>query len=643
MTRPIGWREHLFGLILCVTYVAMLLATANDLAMSRDESFYVSAAEQYGRWFETLAKDPADALTRETIDRFWVHNHEHPSLPKSLFALSNLAQEKWQIFDTASKAHRFPAMVSAGLILWLIFIFGARSYGRAAGAFAALAFAAMPRPFYHAHLNCFDVPIVLTTLFTTYCYWRSLEKPSWALMAGIALGLSLETKHNTWILPGIYLIHWTFVVWRERRRRKSGRDERATYVPWWFFGMLVLGPAIFILLWPWMWHDTLVRLDRYGGFHVNHEHYVYQFLGESWWEPPFPVSVPFVLTWYTLPAITCLLALAGIASRARALLPAGLDARFWRNGRVEADARATDVLFFGCLLAPMLAIALPTSPIFGGTKHWFTAYPFLALFAGVGFRRLAIVAQRIVHARLPRAVSTAVPVLLAGVCLAPAVVQTAHAHPMGLAFYSYPAGGLPGAADDGMNRHFWGYIHGGLADWFRETMPDGGTVYLCDATWGSWHMMQRDGLIPDNIRGVGDIGSADYAMVHHEEHFAEVDFQAWMAYGSVEPVKVLSYDGVPMVSVYENPRVRARAERRQAAEERGERIRPPRRAPSAVNPRRNRVSPRVTMDAAAPRVGRTPPGVPVAPSGSLVRGARPIRELDRPAAADVDPRLEGED
>jgi len=601
MKRPVGWRDHLFGLSLCLVYVTMLMATANDLAMTRDESFYVSAAEQYGVWLTMLVDDPGQALTREAIDRYWVHNHEHPSLAKTLFALSNLAQERWQLFDSATKAHRFPGMVSAGLLLWLIFIFGARSYGRAAGAFAALALAAMPRPFYHAHLNCFDIPIVLTTLSVTYCYWRSLEKPSWAIWAGIALGLSLETKHNTWILPGIYAIHFAFVVWRERRRRSAGRGKRASYVPWWFVGMLALGFPIFIALWPWMWFDTLNRLDSYGGFHINHEHYVYQFLGTSYWQPPFPVTVPFVMTWYTVPAITVLLALAGLASRARALLPPGLETRLWPNGLVEADYRATDILFFGCLLAPMLAIALPSSPIFGGTKHWFTAYPFLALFAGAGFRRMSQVAQRLAHTRLPR-FSTAVPVLLAGLCLTPAVVQTAHAHPMGLAFYGYAAGGLPGAADDGMNRQFWGYTHGALAEWFREAMPEGGSVYLCDSTWVSWSMMQRDGLLPDNIRAVGEVHQADYVMVHHEEHFAEVDYQAWMTFGSVKPVRVLTHDGVPIVSVYENPRVRQRADRAAAAGAVG---RPPR-----------------------PR------------SRPLERGTRAIRELDRPAAADVDPGLE---
>ena len=51
-----------------------------------------------------------------------------------------------------------------------------------------------------------------------------------------------------------------------------------------------------------------------------------------------------------------------------------------------------------------------------------------------------------------------------------------------------------------------------------------------------------------------DISAADYALVHHEKHFAEVDHQIWNTYGTTRPVYVLTYDGVPIISVYENPR-----------------------------------------------------------------------------------------
>ncbi|MGF2075737.1 hypothetical protein, partial [Enterococcus casseliflavus] len=72
------------------------------------------------------------------------------------------------------------------------------------------------------------------------------------------------------------------------------------------------------------------------------------------------------------------------------------------DGDADEDARQPTVLLLGCLLAPLVIIALPWTPIFGGTKHWFTAYPFLALFAGAGVDRALDRATAALSLRAPR-------------------------------------------------------------------------------------------------------------------------------------------------------------------------------------------------------------------------------------------------
>ncbi|MFW6051417.1 MAG: ArnT family glycosyltransferase [Myxococcota bacterium] len=552
-----GWRDHLVGLGLATAYVGLLLATSTDLAMSRDESFYVIAAERYGAWLEQLARDPAAAMEQRAIDRAWSYNHEHPALMKSLFALSWLAQERWEVFPVPSMAFRFPGMVTAGLLLWLVYVFGTRTFGRVAGAFAAGALALMPRFFYHAHLDAFDVPIVLMVTLVVYCYWRSLTRPRWAVATGLAFGLALATKHNSWIVPGVLLIHWGWVAWGEVRARRRGESLGVSLAPWWLAAMVLLGPPIFLGSWPWLWNDTLPRIDEYVRFHVHHVYYNIAYFGVTYFEPPFPVSYPFVMTLYTVPLTTLVLGVLGIVVRARALVPPGLEQRLWPRGRVAPDARHTEVLWVGCLLAPILVIALPSSPIFGGTKHWMPAYPFLALFAGVAFARLVAAARDSVPERFrSTAAVRGLGVAVASLALAPAALETAHSHPFGLSHYTYVAGGVPGAADDGMNRQFWGFTTGSLAGWLRARMPEGGTVWICDTTWEAWRMMQRDGMIPPNIRATGSMGRADYVLVHHEDHFNEVDYQAWVMHGRVRPAHVLTYDGVPIITVYENPKRR---------------------------------------------------------------------------------------
>jgi hypothetical protein len=200
-------------------------------------------------------------------------------------------------------------------------------------------------------------------------------------------------------------------------------------------------------------------------------------------------------------------------------------------------------------------ISLPSTPIFGGTKHWFPAYPFFALFAGRAFRWVcAVLVQTWPSlAPLPRKL---MPPALASLFLLPAAVETAHSHPFGLSHYTAAAGGVPGAADYGMNRQFWGFTTRSLVPFFKQAMPHGGSVYICDTIWTAWQMLSRDGFLPPNIVASFDIADADYAIVHHEKHFIEVDEQIWTTYGSVKPVYVLRYDGVPIISVYKNPHAR---------------------------------------------------------------------------------------
>jgi len=553
----LGWRDHVIGALLCASYVALLLATSHGLGMSRDESFYVTAGERYGGWIQLLVDDRARAMQQGSIDAVWSYNHEHPALSKTLFALGWLAQQKWHLFPDESMAFRFAGMLHAGLLLWLIYVFGARGWGRLAGAFAAATYALMPQPYYHAHLDCFDVPIAFMLTLCTYAYWRSLTRKRWIPLVGVTYGLALATKHNAWILPGVLLIHWIWTLVHEVRARRRGEPRAVSLVPWWLVAMALLGPPIFVGSWPWLWHDGAERFREYVAFHTHHINYDIEYFGENLFRPPFPVSYPFVMTFFTVSLTTSALAVAGLATRSRALLPAALAARLWPRGRVSADRTCADVLALGSLLAPLVVIAWPSTPVFGGTKHWYAAFPFLALFAGVGFQRV-VEASRVVLPSARRLARVGTATVAGGVLLAPPALDTIHSEGFGLSVYTLPAGGVPGGADWGMSRQFWGFTTGLLVDWFREQLPNGGSVWICDTTWEAWRMLQRDELLPENIRAAPDAGQADFAIVQHQLHFNEVDYQIWEIYGSAAPVYVLSYDGVPIVSVYENPRRRRR-------------------------------------------------------------------------------------
>ena len=90
---------------------------------------------------------------------------------------------------------------------------------------------------------------------------------------------------------------------------------------------------------------------------------------------------------------------------------------------------------------------------------------------------------------------------------------------------------------------------------YGEAPPNAG-VYIHDTTFEAWNMLQRDGRLRQDLRPVWQVGEGEFAIVHHELHMNEADYQIWTAYQSPATAHVLTYDGVPIVSVYRNPRGR---------------------------------------------------------------------------------------
>ena len=551
---------HAIGAALAAAYLVLLVRGAKTLGYARDEGFYFHAASDYGRWFDTLLHDRHAALTRAAIDGAWGTNHEHPALMKSLFGLSWLfLHEKWHWIASEGLSFRLPGMVMGALGIWLTFVFGRRAHSTAAGLIAATSLALMPRVFYHAHLDCFDVPVMTMWIIVLYAYWRSLAGGiGWALATGIAWGLALETKHNAWFVPFLVVAHFVLTRAGDLRRDLA---RGSLPLPLSLVSMTVLGPLLFVGLWPWMWFDTSARFQEYAAFHLHHAYYNMEWMGYNWFHPPFPHSYSWGMVLFTVPGITLLLAVLGLAAMLPTMLreSSGLlewlpikRLRAWAAAHRVDDPRGTWTLVLLGFLVPMAPWLSTGTPIFGGTKHWFPAYPFLALLAGVGFCRVASLLEEKYGRRLPReGVLTA---LLGVLVVLPPFAQSLHSHPFGLSNYTPLAGGAPGAADMGLNRQFWGFTTGSLTGWFDANAPRGAGIFIHDTTFESFTMLQRDGRLREDLHPVWQIAEGQFAIVHHELHMNEVDYQIWTAYQSPATAHVLTYDGVPIVSVYRAPR-----------------------------------------------------------------------------------------
>jgi len=554
----IGWRDHGVGAALGLAYVGWLLATARSLGFPRDEGMYFHAAIDYVRWWRMLFERGRDAVQQGAIDSAWGFNHEHPALMKSLFGVSWwLLHEKWHVFADASTAFRLPGMLSAGVAIWITYLFGARAFGRRAGVVAAALLALMPRVFFHAHLACFDVPITAAWIACVYVHWRAQERRSlgWTLAAGIVFGLALETKHNAWVLPAALVPHALFV---HRHALLRGLRAGRVALPASLVSMALLGPIVFLALWPYLWNDTLARVQWYVDFHLHHEYYNIEFLGRNYFGPPSPKGYLPTMVVATVPTVTLVLFAVGAADRIR---NGARRVRAWLAEKLRRpkgavfvrDASETDLLLALSFCASIGPFFLEKTPIFGGTKHWMPAYPVLAILAGRGFQLVVGAMRRALPALAGRRLLAAEAALLVCLLAAPLAV-TIHSHPFGLSAYVPLVGGTAGGADLGLNRQFWGFTTQSAAtEFLNDRAPRGSTVFIHDTTWDAWARMQEEGRVRSDLRAVAAPHEATFSLVQHELHMNEVDYDIWASTGTDAPVYIVEHDGVPIVSVYRKP------------------------------------------------------------------------------------------
>ena len=595
-STPSRWRrEWLLPLFLAVATSSWMVSVEGRQGIGRDESQYFRAGERYWGWFESVwnnlrAGHPGRAFSRASVDGIWEDNHEHPPLMKILFGVS------WRLFHTCdctgpkrglhpipitgrhvtlplfgreSSAFRFPAILLAGLGVALAYWLARRVLRPTPAAVAAVLSVAQPHYFFHAQISCFDAPITVMAVLVALAYWKSLRSRRWGILCGVFWGLALATKHNAWFFPVFLAAHYLWIRRGDLRRLRLPRPPLA------FVSMATLGPLVLFILWPWLWHAPVPRTRAWIERHLQHEHYNFEYLGRNWNLPPKEPSLrllratfPFVSTVFTVPVTTLALSALGTvvflrrrrrgSERSQVLLedaPTAFHPSWVRPG-ADVD-RAPGVFLAIHIAGPIAMVALPSTPVFGGVKHFLPAMPFLCVVAGAGAAWLIDFSRKLLATP-----SRALPAALAGFLCLPAVAETVRSHPDGLGHYNLLAGGFAGGASLGMNRQFWGYSALPILPWMVAHRPPSNRIYWHDVLHDAIVMYSRDGRLP---LGIGDVGvgeqvleQSELGIVILEKHFTIYEGLAWQAYRTTQPSIVYTHEGVPFVVAYERhaaPRV----------------------------------------------------------------------------------------
>jgi 4-amino-4-deoxy-L-arabinose transferase-like glycosyltransferase len=522
----------LIALLLAGFTVVVLTATARDIGLTWDEPTYIVAAEIYPGWFAELLARPKYALSDEGVTAYWAFNHEHPPLSKVWSGVVWLGAR--YLFDDLM-AHRLGNILLVGMLVALLYLVVAKEYGAVAGLVAAAALITMPRFFFHAHLAALDVPVTVMIFAVTYVFWLGHDRPGpgWTLLLGLVWGLALATKINALFIAPLVLSAWTLLFQAQRyliiRLALAG----------------VIASAVFLLSWPWLYYNTLMRLADYLGFMTTRHTTVEQFYFGQLYSPP-PWHFPFVTTLLVVPLGLLLLAAAGSFSviRRRPQQPLG-------------------GLFLLGALVSLLILATGRGQLFDNERLFMPVFPFLAGLAGLGFAWITQMLRRLAERKGRPLRSGALISLLAMVTFVPHLLLAGDLYPHLLSYYSEAVGGAYGARLLRLETTYWCETYTKALPYLNRHAPPEAVVWAeCQDVLVYYQL--RGKLRPDlqiangpdaitAFAGVqlnrAEISEADYVVIQYRQSGFYRAVRRWM--DGREPVYRENYRRLRLIEVYE--------------------------------------------------------------------------------------------
>lgn len=518
-------------LLACVTTI-ILTATAPDIGVTTDEPLYTEAAHSYAKWIYILIKNPAQAMSATTIETYWTYQHSHPPVEKIWSGLVYAATRG--VFDNLT-ANRFGSILLVALLIALLYLMMAETYGKAAGLFASGALMSLPRFFFHAHLETLDVPIAVASFALTFLFWKTVDRKSWVwgLLWGVVWGLAVATKLNGVFIP-IALVIWFLIF-----RRKWSVTLR-------LFLMGMVAIPIFFLVWPWLYYQTWTRVMDYVNFHLHHGLIGQYYLGQFYLPPPW--HFVFVMLWAVVPLTVMLLFLTGIVHAGNGKRDGGLA---WLL-TISAFVSISPFIFGKSLLYDDERLFMPV-------------FPFLAALAGIGFSWLVAGLKKLLE-RVKRPRLAVLAALIMGVALlVPQSVSIAGLYPHLLSYYSEGVGGLRGATKLGLESTYWCETFAAAIPYINAHAKPGDAIWAYDKAVllyyqkinilrpDVWVLAKYPSIVPGK-KGYGLFGTAQwYIFQYNQSSFGPGGEENYLPLQILEtqtPVYEVDYQGVPLMKLY---------------------------------------------------------------------------------------------
>jgi 4-amino-4-deoxy-L-arabinose transferase-like glycosyltransferase len=566
-------RRLVFSALTFLVLLILLWTTLPQQGLTDDDDFYAPAGIQYSNWLLEVFTHPGTALSQKRVDAAFTHNHEHPPFAKMVIGMAHqITHRGVGLFSSLDGARAGVAFLAALLGAAMVFV-GLFPLGILPALFAVLALFSLPRFFFHAQVATLDVPVAAMVFFTTVAFFQAENSRRWAWACGVIFGLALLTKLNAPFAAIPCTLFALAKCWRGFGFNREGAAIRIPPIPPALILMAILGPIIFVALWPWLWHDTVKRLGDYLAFHLNHYPIFLYFQGEIWSKPYAPSSMPFYMAASVIPLPILALGLVGTWNGLAALVKIVLGAD--EKGSMEGISPREKLLALVLLQAAFAIsiVAFSNVPKYGGEKLFMPFFPLFALLAGDGFRALILAMRDLglslapvlanVGANSKTEPSSMRPMrgpmawaLGVGVALLLVIPgwlgQAQYWGGFALSYYSGTIGGLAGATARGYERTYYDIADKELARWLSANAQPGEAVHFepnHKEYERTYRWLRKDGVIRRDLRLARQKNQAQIWVLTHERRWASYP-QLLQEHRRLEKIHEKRIDGVPLYTVY---------------------------------------------------------------------------------------------
>lgn len=469
-----------------------------------------------------------------TYTWFIAHDGGHPVVSDILSsAFNKILFSKLKLINDID-SYRVYGVLLAAFLVGLVFWWTNKAYGRIAGVVAAISLSLYPLFWSESHFNTQkDIPEAVFWSFMLFAVWKGITKKSakWILLSGLMFGLALGTKFN--ILFSIFVIvPWLIFVVKKDFFRNRKLIIASFLAP-------IIGVAMFIASWPYLWQDIYSRVldvvKYYNSIGLTSA-IDSRFLGPLGFN-----TYPTKWIIYTTPIIILTLFILGFAS-----------ALF----RIKREKDKISLLFLLWFIVPVLRVSLPGTTIYGGVRQIMEYVPAMAILAGLGGHHLYLVILRLLEkVKFGNVTSKTISILFVLMCFIPLVVKLIQIHPNENAYFSPLIGGLAGAKARDIPS--WGNTFGGAyrqgVVWLNDHAEPGSKLVLAYELMPNIPTLWvRPDIIFSNAQRSGFIRDGEYAITLTYDGTGERSYYDRYLETMLEPVYEVKVDSVPILKIWKN-------------------------------------------------------------------------------------------